>query len=64
MKPVQFIQEVKSEMSKVVWPSRQQAIKLTVVVVVLSIIVGLYAGGLDFLFTNIMNKLLTRQNTF
>ncbi len=60
MNPVAFLQEVKAEMTKVIWPSRQQAIQLTVVVLVVSVIVGVYTGGLDYLFTNIVNTLITR----
>jgi preprotein translocase subunit SecE len=60
MNPVAFLQEVKAEMSKVVWPSRQQAIQLTVVVIIVSVLVGVYTGGLDYLFTNLVNMLITR----
>ena len=60
MNPVAFLQEVKAEMIKVVWPSRQQAIQLTVVVIIVSALVGAYTGGLDYLFTNIVNSLITR----
>jgi preprotein translocase subunit SecE len=60
MNPVAFLQEVKAEMSKVVWPSRQQAIQLTVVVIVVSVLVGVYTGGIDYLFTNLVNMLITR----
>lgn len=60
MNPVTFLQEVKAEMSKVIWPTRQQAIQLTVVVIVVSILVGAYVGGLDYLFTNIVNTLIKR----
>lgn len=52
-KPVQFIQEVLAELKKVTWPTRQETVKLTGLVIVISALVGVYVGGLDFLFTNI-----------
>jgi preprotein translocase subunit SecE len=47
--PVQFIHEVVSELKKVTWPTRQEAIKLTVVVIAISVLVGVFIGGLDSL---------------
>lgn len=58
--PLVFFREVKSELLKVSWPSRQQTIKLTGTVVLISAVVGLFVGGLDFIFTNIMNFLVKR----
>lgn len=60
MNPLSFIKEVKQELSKVVWPTRRQAIELTVLVVAISIAVGVYVGGLDFIFTSLVNKILGR----
>lgn len=56
--PISFLREVKMELDKVVWPSRRQALELTLLVVVISVIVGVYVGGLDFLFTSTMNALV------
>lgn len=58
MNPIAFLREVKSEMEKVVWPTRNQAIQLTVMVVAVSILVGAYIGGLDFIFTNVLNSIV------
>lgn len=58
--PVSFLKEVKAELDKVIWPDRQQTIQLTILVIVVSVIIGLYVGGLDFLFTSLMNTLLKR----
>lgn len=48
--PVAFINEVISELKKVTWPTRDETIKLTAVVIAISIIVGAFIGGLDWLF--------------
>lgn len=45
--PVRFIKEVAAELKKVTWPTRAETIKLTAVVIVLSVIVGVFIGGLD-----------------
>lgn len=58
--PVQFVKEVVSELKKVTWPTRAETIKLTAVVIVLSIIIGAFIGGLDILFIKI-TTLLFRQ---
>lgn len=60
MSPLAFLNEVLAELRKVVWPTRAYTIQATILVVVLSVIVGTYVGGLDFLFTNILNQILVK----
>ncbi|MCL5434915.1 MAG: preprotein translocase subunit SecE [Patescibacteria group bacterium] len=52
--PVIFLKEVNEELKKVVWPTRNEVIRLTTVVLIVSLIVGLYLGGLDFILTKIL----------
>lgn len=52
--PLSFLKEVKSELSKVTWLNRQQTFRLTLIVIGVSIVVGIFIGGLDFLFTKLM----------
>ena len=47
-KIAQFLQESRSELKKVSWPDRKQAIRLTAVVITVSLIVGLFIGIVDF----------------
>lgn len=58
MNPVGFLREVKTELDKVVWPTKEKTIQLTVLVLVVSIIVGAYVGSLDFIFTSLVNEFL------
>jgi len=58
--PTVFLKEVRTEMEKVSWPSRQEAIRLTLIVVATSMAIGIYIGGLDFGFTKIMEFLVKR----
>jgi preprotein translocase subunit SecE len=57
---ITFFSEVKSELSKVTWPKRQEVIRLTLIVFLVSGIVGLYLGGLDYLFTKALALFLTK----
>ena len=52
--PLSFLKEVKSELSKVTWLNRQQTFRLTLIVIGVSIVVGIFIGGLDFVFTKLM----------
>lgn len=56
--PVKFLQETYSELKQVVWPTRQEVLRLTLIVITISVIVGAYIGVLDALFTTIMEALL------
>lgn len=42
------------ELKKVSWPSRQDTIKLTIVVIVTSVFMGLYIGLLDVVFAQLL----------
>ena len=53
-----FIEEVKVEFSKIVWPDRKVTLSLTGVVVVLSIIVSIYLGSVDFLLGKLVSSIL------
>ena len=50
---------IMGELQKVSWPSRQETTKLTIVVVVASLFVGLYIGGLDIVFAQLL-RLITK----
>ncbi len=52
--PVTFLKEVRSEMEKVSWPTRQEATRLTLIVIGVSVVVALFIGGLDYAFTKLM----------
>jgi len=54
----QFLVEVRSELKKVVWPTREEMTKLTSLVVGISVLVGFLLGGVDFAFTKIFELLV------
>jgi preprotein translocase subunit SecE len=58
--PITFLKEVRAELSKVVWPSREETFRLTGLVVIVTVIVAVFVGGLDFLFTKLTETLILR----
>ena len=55
-----FLREVRVELAKVVWPTRQQTFKLTLIVIIVTLSVGFFIGGIDFLLQRLTNALLFR----
>ena len=55
-KIITFLKEVKLEMKKVNWPTRENVIRYTLIVIAGSLVVAIFLGGLDFGFTSILNK--------
>ena len=51
-----FLKEAKIELYKVKWPTRQDTINYTLIVVGLSLIIAIFLGGLDVLFANLLSK--------
>ncbi|MBI2326624.1 preprotein translocase subunit SecE [Candidatus Collierbacteria bacterium] len=58
--PVEFIREVLVELASVKWPTRQETIRLTVLVILVSLFVALYIGGLDLAFTSLVSRIINR----
>lgn len=52
-----FVESI-AEMKKVAWPTRQQALQYTVVVIIFSISMALFFGILDYVFSLGLNFLL------
>lgn len=55
---VKFVQEVIAELKKVTWPSRDEVIRLTLVVIIVSAAVGALLGAADLIFAWLMERLL------
>ena len=59
-KPLTFLNEVKVELSKVIWPTRKEVIRLTLIVIAVSIVVGFFIGGVDYVLTKLTEIALKR----
>jgi len=57
---VNFFSEVRTELSRVTWPKRNEVIRLTLIVFLVSGIIGAYVGGLDYLFTRLLTLIVTK----
>jgi preprotein translocase subunit SecE len=55
-----FLVEVRSELRKVTWPSRQEVTSTTLVVVATSIFFGFYLWGLDLAMSRVLSLVLKR----
>jgi preprotein translocase subunit SecE len=51
-----YFKEVRLEMKKVNWPSREQTIKYTLIVIGLTLVVSIYLGGLDAIFNELLKR--------
>lgn len=56
-----YFREVRTELSRVEWPSRAELVAMTIVVVVVLLILALYLGAWDLLFTWVFQRVLVRQ---
>lgn len=54
-----YLKEVRSELAKVIWPKREEVLRLTLVVIIISAVVGLYLGGLDYAFTKLLELVIS-----
>ena len=54
----EFFSETRFELRKVVWPTRQETMRTTWVVMVVVVVVSLILGGLDLVIQQIMKWLL------
>ena len=57
-KTVQFLREVKMELKKVTWPTREEAINLTIIVIVVTFGMSAFLGIVDFLFSRLFALIL------
>ncbi|HEX7456611.1 MAG TPA: preprotein translocase subunit SecE [Candidatus Nanoarchaeia archaeon] len=57
-KITRFLGEVWEELGKVTWPTRQEAVKMTLTVVIASALIATFIGGLDYILVNFVSSLL------
>lgn len=59
--PVTFIKQSYQELRQVTYPSKDDVIRLTVVVLIISAVVGVYIGGIDYILTEITKVILQNR---
>ncbi len=55
---VNYIKEAREELSKVVWPSRAELVRHTLIVVAVSLAVAFFLGIFDFVFNKVLERLV------
>jgi len=55
---IRYMRETRAELSKVSWPTRQDATNLTIVVLVTVVVSSLVLGSFDALFSQVFATLL------
>jgi preprotein translocase subunit SecE len=55
-----FFQETISELRKVSWPTRREAIRLTEIVLIVIGVMAIFLGGLDWIYSKIFGVILGR----
>ncbi len=56
--PIEFLKEAKTELLKVVWPTKERMIRDTVIVLGISFSTAIFLGLLDFAFETLAKKFL------
>ncbi len=59
-----FLREVTAETKKVTWPTRQEVINTTTVVIIASFIFGIYLYLCDLVFFKLVNSVFSVFNVF
>jgi len=59
-KPFVFLKEVRTELSKVSWPSRAQATRLTLIVIGVFVVAAIFLGAFDLFFTKLTELVISR----
>jgi preprotein translocase subunit SecE len=54
----EFVREVLAEFRKVTWPSRQELINSTVVVIAVTVVLAFFLGGVDVALARIVERIL------
>ena len=56
--PFQFFGEVVGELKRVTWPSRPETTRLTILVIMVSIVIGIFLFAFDQVFNILLDLLL------
>ncbi len=56
--PVKFIQEVRAEVSKVVWPTRREVVLTTIMVFIMAVLLAIFFSFVDLGFKSALEVVL------
>lgn len=55
---VRYIRETRSELRKVVWPTREEWLNLTVIVIAVTVVMSGILGLIDFIFARLFSLII------
>ncbi|OHA60070.1 MAG: preprotein translocase subunit SecE [Candidatus Vogelbacteria bacterium RIFOXYD1_FULL_46_19] len=55
---IDYLKSTKGELKHVNWPTKNQAIAYTTIVIAIAFVIGFYLGAFDFIFTTILRNFL------
>ncbi|MEK7069357.1 MAG: preprotein translocase subunit SecE [Patescibacteria group bacterium] len=58
-KITEYIKETKGELKHVIWPTRNQTLYYTLIVVILSVLLAYFLGIFDFIFGRVLEKIIS-----
>ena len=56
---VKYLRDTRAELSKVTWPTREEGMRLTGIVVAATIVSGIALFGIDYLFGSLIGLLIS-----
>tara|TARA_A100001015_G_scaffold250471_1_gene288917 strand:+ start:306 stop:497 length:192 start_codon:yes stop_codon:yes gene_type:complete len=56
--PFKYVQQVRNEVSKIVWPTRKETMTTTVMVFIMSAIIALFFFIIDTITSNVLDIIL------
>ena len=56
-----MVTEAVSELRRVTWPTRDETIRLTIMVIAVSAVIGAFLGVIDILFAKILGQILNQK---
>ncbi|MDD4981671.1 MAG: preprotein translocase subunit SecE [Candidatus Omnitrophica bacterium] len=56
-RPISFLKEVRVELSKVAWSTRRELLASTIVVIVVTVLLGIFIGLIDVVLSRLLTLL-------
>ena len=54
----EYLKETRTELKHVIWPSKNQTLYYTLIVIILSVVIAYYLGIFDFIFSQGLQKII------
>lgn len=55
---IRYLKETRAELKKVIWPSREEALRLTLVVITTILVMAVVLGLLDYIYSKLIDLII------